>query len=52
MTQSDFEFIDQLVGNRFVNPPQRSGPLTAFASWYCVLAAGALLAGAAIGLVT
>ena len=50
MTQSDFDFIGQLVQNRFHEPPVRLRPLTALTGWYSVLVAGVLIAGAAIGL--
>jgi hypothetical protein len=52
MTQSDFDFIGQLVQNRFYEPPVRVHPLAALSGWYSVLVAGVLIAGAAIGLAT
>jgi hypothetical protein len=52
MTQSDFDFIGQLVQNRFHEPPVRVHPLAALTGWYSVLVAGVLIAGVAIGLAT
>jgi len=49
MTQSDFDFIDQLVENRLPDPPVRLLASALFASWYSVVLAGAVLAGAVIG---
>jgi hypothetical protein len=52
MTQSDYDFVGQLVENRFADPPVRIRASTILASWYSVLIAGALVAGAVIGLAT
>ena len=52
MTQSDYDFVDQLVQNRFPEPPVRLRPVSVLASWYSILIAGALVAGAVIGLAT
>ena len=52
MTQSDYDFVGQLVENRFAYPPVRLRPSMVMASWYSILLAGALVAGAAIALVT
>jgi hypothetical protein len=48
MTQSDFEFIDQIVANRFGDAsPIRSWSVPV---WFSVLAAGAVVIGTALGL--
>lgn len=52
MTQSDYDFVGQVVENRFSDPPVRLRPSTIFASWYSILIAGALVAGAVIGFTT
>jgi len=52
MTQSDYDFVGQLVENRLADPPVRLHAATILASWYSVLIAGALVAGAVIGLAT
>lgn len=52
MTQSDYDFVGQLVENRFPDPPVRLRPSTMLAGWYPILIAGALVAGAVIGLAT
>jgi hypothetical protein len=52
MTQSDFDFVGQIVENRFADPPIRLRPSAAFAHWYSILIAGALVAGAVIGFAT
>jgi hypothetical protein len=49
MTQSDFDFVGQLVENRFAEVPSRLRALTLLPGWYSILLAGAVLAGAAIG---
>jgi hypothetical protein len=49
MTQSDFDFVDQLVENTFAATPVRVRALALLPSWYSILLAGAVLAGAAIG---
>jgi len=52
MTQSDYDFVGQLVQNRFSDPPVRLRPSAILTSWYSILIAGALVAGAVIGLTT
>ena len=52
MTQSDFDFVGQIVENRFPDPPVRLRPSTILAGWYSILLAGALVAGAVIGFAT
>jgi len=52
MTQSDYDFVGQLVENRFSDPLVRLRPFTVLASWYFILIAGALVAGAVIGFTT
>jgi hypothetical protein len=52
MTQSDYDFVGQLVQNRFPDPPVQLRPSNILASWYSILLAGALVAGAFIGLAT
>lgn len=52
MTQSDYDFVGQLFENRFCDPPVRLRPSTILASWYSILIAGAVVAGAVIGLAT
>lgn len=52
MTQSDYDFVGQLIQDRFPYPPVRVRASTVLASWYSVLIAGALVAGAVIGLAT
>ena len=49
MTQSDFDFVSQLVENRLAEAPSRLRALTLLPGWYSILLAGAVLAGAAIG---
>ncbi|HEX3431900.1 MAG TPA: hypothetical protein VHT03_13550 [Rhizomicrobium sp.] len=49
MTQSDFDFIGQLVENRFPDPPLQLRAQSVLASWYTILLGCAVLAGAAIG---
>jgi hypothetical protein len=52
VTQSDYDFVGQLVENRFAETPVRLRAFTILASWYSILIAGALVAGAVIGLAT
>jgi hypothetical protein len=52
MTQSDYDFVGQLVQNRFPDPPVRLRASNILASWYSILLAGALVAGTVIGLAT
>jgi len=52
VTQSDFDFVGQLVESRFTDPPARLRMSTIVASWYSILIAGALVAGAVIGFAT
>jgi hypothetical protein len=52
MTQSDYDFVGQLFENRFSDPAVQFRPSTILASWYSILIAGALVAGAVIGLAT
>ena len=49
MTQSDFDFVGQMVENRFAEAPVRLRALALLPGWYSILLAGAVLACAAIG---
>ncbi|HLY06451.1 MAG TPA: hypothetical protein VKR31_11960 [Rhizomicrobium sp.] len=52
MTQSDYDFVGQIVEDRFFDPPVRMRPSAILTSWYSILIAGALVAGAVIGFTT
>jgi hypothetical protein len=52
MTQSDYDFVGQLIKNRFSDPPVQLRASAVLASWYSIMIAGALVAGAVIGFTT
>lgn len=49
MTQSDFDFIGQIVEDRLVDPAEQLHARAVLANWYSLLLGVAVLAGAVIG---